>query len=46
MEGDAVRVVDVPAAVGCCTRKFTVDLKLAGYGADILLFAHNQSLVG
>jgi hypothetical protein len=46
MEGDAVRVVDVAAAVGCCACKFTVDLKLACYGADVVLFAHNQSLLG
>jgi hypothetical protein len=46
MEGGAIGVVDVAAAVGCCTPKFTVDLKLACYGADIVLFAHNQSLLG
>jgi hypothetical protein len=45
-EVDAVGVVDVAAAVGCCTRKFTVDLELTYYTADIVLFAHNQSLFG
>jgi hypothetical protein len=46
MERHAVRVVDVAAAVHCGTSKLALDVKLACNSADIVLFAHNQSLFG
>jgi hypothetical protein len=46
MERDAVRIVDVAAAVLHSPDKLPADLKLACHRADIWLFAHGQSLFG
>jgi len=46
MKNCAVGIVHVAAAAWCGAEELTSDLRLVGLGADLLILAHAQSLLG